>query len=108
MPDMSTARANHTSTLLPDGRVLVAGGVDATGAALASAEIYDPDANSWSAALPLHVARAGHTATALYDGRIVIAGGADAGVSLASIEIFDLYDGEAFTLASSLKVAASW
>jgi hypothetical protein len=37
---MVTARQVHTATLLPTGKVLVAGGVDATGSALASAEIF--------------------------------------------------------------------
>lgn len=36
---MSTARLAHTGTLLPNGKVLIAGGGDGT---LASAEIYDP------------------------------------------------------------------
>jgi len=39
---MATARQIHTATLLPTGEVLVAGGVDATGSALASAEIFSP------------------------------------------------------------------
>jgi hypothetical protein len=39
---MAVARANHTSTLLSDGRVLIAGGVDNNFTALASAELYQP------------------------------------------------------------------
>ncbi len=38
---MATARGWHTATLLPDGRVLVAGGFDGS-AYLATAEMYDP------------------------------------------------------------------
>ena len=42
---MSTARSDHTATLLPDGRVLVSGGY---GQRLGSAEIYDPALGTWS------------------------------------------------------------
>src|SRR5207249_3175162 len=75
-PPMLDARASHTSTLLPDGRVLVAGGVVSADAHATNAvEIYDPLANAWTPAAPMNSARAGHTATALFDGRVVITGG---------------------------------
>ena len=38
--NLGTARKNHTATLLPNGKVLVAGGNNST--ALSSAELYDP------------------------------------------------------------------
>src|SRR5262245_23517170 len=44
---LSTARFHHTSTLLPDGRVLVVGGEDGIDA-LASAELYDQATGTWS------------------------------------------------------------
>ena len=52
------SRANHTATLLPSGKVLVAGGDG-------SAELYDPAAGVWEPAGVLHTPRYWHTATLL-------------------------------------------
>ena len=69
------ARA-HTATVLPDGRVLVAGG-GAYPEPLDSAELRDPVSGTFSPAAPLATARAWHTATLLPDGRVLVAGGGD-------------------------------
>ena len=55
---MNTARAAHTATLLRNGKVLVAGGMDSSGDELASAELYDPATGSWSATGSMTTARA--------------------------------------------------
>jgi WD40 repeat protein len=73
---MTTARANFSATLLPDGKVLVAGGTSASGVALASAELYDPATGTWTATASLPAARFSHTATMLIDGKVLVAGGA--------------------------------
>ena len=39
---MNTGREDHTATLLQNGEVLVAGGISAADATLASAELYSP------------------------------------------------------------------
>jgi len=78
---MRTPRAKHTATLLDDGRVLIVGGVgDLTSESarvLASAELYDPVSNSWSAVPSLAQARAWHSAVLLADHRVLVLGGAD-------------------------------
>ena len=45
---MGTARVVHTATLLPSGKVLVAGGANSNDA-LSSAEFYDPVTGTWTA-----------------------------------------------------------
>ena len=51
---LATARASHTATLLPNGKVLVAGGEDSSFNPLASAELYDPASGTWTATGSLH------------------------------------------------------
>ncbi len=85
---MNSARFRHTATLLPDGRVLVAGG-QGSDTILASAEIYDPLSNSWAIVPSMNMARERHTATLLPDGRVLVAGGLSSGTILASAEIYD-------------------
>lgn len=76
------ARYYHTATMLPDGRVLLAGGSargvplrTAESSPLASTEIYDPATGTFSAAASLGVERSFHTATLLSDGKVLVAGG---------------------------------
>ena len=60
--NLNTARYGHTTTLLPNGMVLVAGGFDDNGHASATAELYDPTTGTWTATGTLNTGRFGHTA----------------------------------------------
>jgi hypothetical protein len=89
---MAVGRANHTATLLKDGRVLIAGGTNSIG--LDSAEIYDPATGTFTTTGSMTTARQDHAATLLLDGRVLIAGGTANGAVgpfglLASAEIYD-------------------
>jgi N-acetylneuraminic acid mutarotase len=91
--DMIRARSRHTTTLLSDGRVLVAGGFESAQGAggydrLPSAELYDPVTGSWTATDDMSQARDAHTATLLPDGRVLVAGGGGGG-RLSSAELYD-------------------
>lgn len=85
---MKEARTRHTATLLPDGRVLVVGGLDGS-IALNTAEIYDPDTNEWTLVGKMASRRADHTATLLPNGKVLIAGGSVNGSLLRTAELFD-------------------
>jgi len=77
---MSTARIKHTATLLPNGQVLAAGGVNSTGF-LTSAELYDPTTGKWTTSGSMTTARGEHTATLLPNGDVLVAGGLSNGNS---------------------------
>jgi hypothetical protein len=74
--DMLVARFRPTASLLPGGTaVLVAGGSDASAAALNSAELYQVGTKTFVAtALNMKCAHKGHTATLLPNGTVLIAG----------------------------------
>jgi hypothetical protein len=84
---MIEGRAEHTVTVLNNGKVLIAGGIGANGEVLSSAELYDPRTGVFSPAGSMHTPRFRHTATLLADGSVLIAGGYNA-AALNTAEIF--------------------
>jgi hypothetical protein len=70
--DMTMARSEHTATLLPDGRVLIAGGEP--GLALSTAELYDPSSRTFTRTGDLVAPAAWRTASLLDNGKVLIAG----------------------------------
>ena len=72
---MKIGRASHTSTLLMDGRVLVAGGLAIDTYVTSFAETYSPVQNSFTLlSSTMTAARSDHTATLLTNGWVLIAG----------------------------------
>jgi len=90
---MQEARTFATATLLPNGKVLVAGGENTAGP-LSSAELYDPDAKKWTATGSMQEARAFATATLLANGKVLVGGGTNLATSaMSSAELYDPFTG---------------
>lgn len=71
---MIKARKKHTATLLPSGKVLIAGGYDGW-SYLTSAELYDPVTNTSQEIAFLNYGREGHSATLTQNGDVLLIGG---------------------------------
>jgi serine/threonine protein kinase len=79
-------RAWHTATVLPDRRVLLAGGRDGY-SALSAAELFNV-AGILAHARPMKALRSEHAAVCLANGQVLVCGGNGEGV-LASAELYD-------------------
>ncbi len=103
---MNLARSNHTTTLLPNGKVLVIGGINNSGAGvLTSAELYDPATGLWTLTGSMNIARVNHTATLLSNGKVLVAGGGDSNDGfITSAELYDPITGT-WTLTGAMNVA---
>lgn len=90
---MGAPRVVHTSTLLQSGQVLVAGGLEDVSSLgwvyFKSAELYDPEADTWTPAGEMMEARARFTATLLPSGLVLMAGGTNNESLLNTAELFD-------------------
>jgi len=85
---LNTGRTQHSATLLKNGDVLVAAGVDSSYMVIASAELYDPSTATWSNTSSLHTARFVQTAALLKNGDVLVVGGGDVNNQvLASTEL---------------------
>src|SRR5207253_8352855 len=103
---MSIPRAQfYVSPQLPNGKVLVAGGVSA-GHVVASAELYDPATDTWSPAAPMQTPRSDlyQPATLLGNGKVLIVGGVDNVGVLASTELYNPAT-NTWSSAGNLRVA---
>src|ERR1051326_2704659 len=67
-------RFSHTATLMANGKVLVAGGMERNGVWLDSAEIYDPATGRFTETATMHQERAGAAAILLENGKVLVSG----------------------------------
>jgi len=106
--NMVSARAGHTATLLPNGKVLLTGGLAGTSSpyiATSTAEIFDPTTGEFTATSSMGTPRVNGTATLLNNGDVLVSGGDDAsGNPVAKAELFDPNTGM-FTPTGSMSVA---
>src|SRR5689334_5380210 len=127
---LNVPRFSHTATLLPNGKVLVAGGyfpnfVPISGGfasaptSLNGTELYDPASGTWTIAASLNVARNSHTATLLPNGKVLVAAGGywtpsgnppcglTASCSFNPLSNAELYDpaSDAWTITASLNTS---
>jgi WD40 repeat protein len=105
--DMTVARQKHTATAFGETTVLIAGGVDSSSNALATAEVFDLSTNSFTAVGSMHSARFNHAAAILPNGKVLITGGEDgSGNTLNTAEIFDPLTNK-FTLTTDASLGGN-
>jgi len=102
---MMAPRAGHTTTILANGKLLIAGG-RSNGSG--RAELFDPVSRIFSTTGEMITPRRNHTATLLADGRVLIVGGFlnNSNLSLVSAELYDPST-LTFTATGSMREAAA-
>jgi N-acetylneuraminic acid mutarotase len=95
---MERARSGHTTTLLPSGLVLVAGGRGHAGnggsgdAVLSSAELYDPGVGTWSVVCGVQKPQEARTLTVLPSNKVLVTGGYG-GAASTRAQVHDPFSG---------------
>jgi len=102
---LRAARHAMTATLLPSGKVLVAGGATAASDALNSSEIYNPATKVWTLGAKMVTARSDYASILLGTGKVLFAGGENInGVSISKAELYNP-SGGTFTATGSMAAS---
>jgi len=101
-PPLGKTVLEHTRMwLLPDGRVLIAGGRNQANEDLSQSELYNPTTDKFSSGSLMNQTRALHTATLLTSGKVLFIGGViTSGDETPTSELYDPVTG-AFTYSST-------
>jgi hypothetical protein len=111
---MYDARAAASATLLPNGLVLVSGGMSMgpvradgtqTGSNLASAELYDPSTGTFQRTGSMTTARWHHGSTLLRNGLVLMTGGN--GLDSMPVDYAELYDPATARFAASASTTVT-
>lgn len=87
--NLHTARMGHTSTVLPNGKVLVVGGWSDPNSPRTEVELYDTATHTAVAGPSPAILHLNHTATMLPNGKVLVVGGRANGQSAYVCELYD-------------------
>jgi hypothetical protein len=91
--NLATARISHSTVVLSNGKVLVAGGIAGQTINninnLTSAEIFDPSTNAWTSAGNMAIPRVNFGMVALPGNKVLVMGGSSNGPFVNTSEIYD-------------------
>lgn len=99
---MLEPRSGHTATLLPNGKVLIAGGMRRNQDFYKSAELYDPATGTFQPTGEMSERRVGHVAVLLRSGKVLVAGGFVGHGTTDSAELYDPATGTFAKLAGKM------
>lgn len=100
---MLEPRSGHSATLLPDGKVLIAGGMRRNQDFYKLAELYDPATGKFQPTGEMNQRRVGHIAVLLGSGKVLVAGGWIGGGGTDSAELYDPATGR-FTVIARMTI----
>jgi hypothetical protein len=100
---MLEPRSGHSATLLPDGKVLIAGGMRRNQDFYKSAELYDPATGKFTPTGEMNQRRVGHIAVLLRTGRVLVAGGWVGNGGTDSAELYDPATGK-FSMIGKMTI----
>lgn len=98
-PDLNDLRRDHAMIALPDGGVMVCGGVDfaaqqGPGNNLDTCETLAMGGGAWQAEIALQSARDDLVMLLLHDGRVLAVGGSNGGTAVSDVDVVWTMDGD--------------